>query len=121
MHHYNNLTIEVFDDPTYKFSSADNNFNYAKHYFGSGAREYPTSKHGIKIYQDEEEVSSCIIIGSGGATNILEQSSIIKNDNIIICCCDTVFSFTLPDLELKWQVQADEATCLGFTNYRMTL
>ncbi|GGK76334.1 hypothetical protein ACD591_06040 [Rufibacter glacialis] len=112
-HPHNDLTIEVFDDPIYKLDSADNNSNYAKHYLGSGAREFPTSKHGIRIYKEEEEISSCIIIGSGGATGIQEQSSIIENDNILICCCDTVFCLALPDLELKWKTQADQATCFG--------
>lgn len=110
-HQYKDLTIEVLDEPTYKFGSADNNFNYSKHYFGDGATEYPTSKHGIKIYQDDQIIDSCIIIGSGGATGIHKNSSILDNDQLILCCCDTIFCLTLPDLELKWKTQSDQATC----------
>jgi hypothetical protein len=69
-HQYKDLTIEVFDDPTYKFGSADNNFNYSKHFFGDNAQDYPTSKHGIKMLRDDQLINSCIIIGSGGATGI---------------------------------------------------
>ena len=108
---YKNLTIEVLDEPTYKFGSADNNFNYSKHYFGDGAKEYPTSKHGIKIYQDNQIIDSCIIIGSGGATGIYQNSSLFDNNQLLICCCDTIFCLPLPDLELKWKTQADQATC----------
>lgn len=108
---YKDLTIEVLDEQTYKYDSADNNFNYLKHYFGDGAKEYPTSKHGIKIYRNDQFIDSCIIIGSGGATGVNQNSSLIDNDRLLICCCDTVFSLTLPDVELKWKTQADQATC----------
>ena len=108
---YKYLTIEVLDEPTYKFGSADNNFNYSKHYFGDGAKEYPTSKHGIKIYQDYQIIDSCIIIGSGGATGVHQNSSLLDKDQLIICCCETIFCLTLPELELKWKTQADQATC----------
>lgn len=110
-HQYKDLAIEVLDEPTYKFGSADNNFNYSKHYFGDGATEYPTSKHGIKIYQDDQIIDTCAIIGSGGATSIHQSSSLLDKDQLIICCCDTVFCLTLPNLELKWKTQADQATC----------
>ena len=108
---YKYLTIEVLDEPTYKFGSADNNFNYSKHYFGDGAKDYPTSKHGIKIYQDYQIIDSCIIIGSGGATGVHQNSSLLDKDQLIICCCETIFCLTLPELELKWKTQADQATC----------
>lgn len=110
-HQYKDVIIEVLDEPTYKFGSADNNFNYSETYFGENSEQYPTSKHGIKIYRDDQIVDSCIIIGSGGATGVHQNSSLVDNDQLVICCCDTVFSLTLPDLELKWQTQADQATC----------
>lgn len=110
-HQYKDLTIEVLDEPTYKFGSADNNFNYSTTYFGDNAEQYPTSKHGIKIYRDDQIIDSCIIIGSGGATGVHQNSNLVDNDQLLICCCDTVFSLTLPELKLKWQTQADQATC----------
>ena len=105
------MTIEVFDDPTYKFGSADNNFNYSKYCFGDGATEYPTSKHGIKIYQDDQIIDSCIVIGSGGATGIHQNSSLLDNNQLLLCCCNTIFCLILPDLDLKWKTQSDQATC----------
>jgi hypothetical protein len=110
-HQYNDLTIVVLDEPTFKLGSADNNFSYSKQYFGENATEYPTSKHGIKIYQDDRIVDSCIIIGSGGATGIHKNSSLLDKDQLLVCCCDTVFCLTLPAFELKWKTQADLATC----------
>lgn len=105
------MIIDVLDEQAYRFGSADNNFNYSKHHFGDGAKEYPTSKHGVKIYRDDQIIDSCIIIGSGGATGVYQNSSLVDNDRLVMCCCDTVFSLTLPDLELKWKTQADQATC----------
>lgn len=108
---YKDLTIEVLNEPTYKAGTSDNNFSYSKHYFGDGATEYPTSMHGIKIYQDGQIIDSCIVIGSGGATGVHQNSSLIDIDQLLLCCCNTIFCLTLPDLNLKWKTQADQATC----------
>jgi hypothetical protein len=108
---YKGLTVEVIDEPTYKFGSTDNNFNYSKHHFGNGGTEYPTSKHGIKLYQDNQIIDSCIVIGSGGVTGVHQNSSLLDNDQILLCCCDIIFCLELPDLAVKWKTQADQATC----------
>lgn len=108
---YEDLTIEVHDEPTYNFGSADNNFNYSKHYFSEGATEFQTSKYGIRIYREEQIIDDCMIIGSGWATDIHQNSSILDKDQLLICCCRSVFCLTLPILELKWSTQADQATC----------
>ena len=108
---YRDLTIELIDEPTYTFNSTDNKFIYSKHYFGDGAKEYPTSKHGIKIYQNDQIIDSCILIGSGGATGIHKSSSLLDNEQLLLCCCDTIFCLTLPYLDLKWKTKSDQATC----------
>ncbi|MGN6195819.1 MAG: hypothetical protein ACTHOB_12835 [Ginsengibacter sp.] len=61
--------------------------------------------------QDDQVINNCIIIASGGATGVLQNSSLLDNERLLICCCDTVFCLTLPDLDLKWKTQADQATC----------
>jgi hypothetical protein len=110
IHHYKELRIEVLDEPTFKVGSADNTFNYSKSYFGNGATEYPTSNHGIKIFQDDVQINNCILIASGGATGIHQNSSLVNNDDLLICCCDTIFCLTLPSLKLRWKTQCDPAT-----------
>ncbi|MEZ4800290.1 MAG: hypothetical protein R2809_11055 [Flavobacteriales bacterium] len=94
-HQYKDLTIEVLNEPTYKYGSADNNFNYANIYFGEDGDKYPTSKHGIKLYRDDQVIDSCIVISSGGATGIHQNSFLVDNDRLVICCCGTVFSLSL--------------------------
>ena len=115
---YKHLTVEVIDEPAYKFGSSDNTFSYTKHYFGDSATEFPTSKHGVKIAQDNKIINSCIVIGSGGATGVHQNSSLIDNDKLLLCCCDTIFCLTLPDLHLKWKTKADTATCFQIFQLR---
>ena len=110
---HNELRIEVSDDPTYGVDSEDNNFKYSKHYFGDGAKDYPTSKHSIKIFKHDELINDCIIIGSGGATGIGTNSSIFSGEEILVCCCDTIFCISVGDLQLKWLTRADQVTCFG--------
>jgi len=110
---YENLIIEVSDEPSFTYGSADNNYKFSKHYFGDGGYKHPTSKHGIKIFSKDQLINDCIIIGSGGATCISLNSSVINNEELIICCCDTVFCLTIEGLKLKWQTRADQATCFG--------
>ncbi len=107
-----NSYIALIDEPAYRFDSTDNNFIYSKHYFGGGATKYPASKHGIRVYKDDQVADSCIVTGSGGATGVHKTSFLLDKDQLLICCCDTVFCLMLPNLELKWKTQADQATCL---------
>ena len=115
---FKKLTIEVLDEPSYKYDSTDNIFNYSKNHIGAGAQAYPTSKHGVKIYRDDQIINSCIIIGSGGATGVHQNSSLVDNDQFLICCCDTIFCLSLSDLELKWKTQADQATCFEIFKFQ---
>lgn len=103
--------IEILNEPTYKYNSSDNNFNYTNIYLGEDANNYPTSNHGIKIYQNDSLISNCIILGFGGATTIHDNSFVIDGDNLIICCSNAVFSIQLVDLKLNWFNTFDIATC----------
>jgi hypothetical protein len=115
---YNDLIIEVFDDSSYKVGSVDNTIKYNKHFFGEGGQEYPVSKHGIRLFKNENEINNCIVIGSGGATGVYENSSLIDDSQLLICCCDTVFCLLLPDLELNWSLQADQTICFQIFKFQ---
>jgi hypothetical protein len=110
-HKYKNLIIDVFDEPTYEFGPAYNNFNYSKHHSGEGGPERPSANHGVRIFSGEKEIRNCIINGYGGATIVHENSSLVDKDQLLICCCNTVFCLTIPDLEIKWNTRADRITC----------
>ncbi|SMC60634.1 hypothetical protein [Pedobacter nyackensis] len=110
-HFYKNLVIQIFNDPTYEYGSSDNKSNYSKIYSNCEEHYQPSSKHGVKIYCNEEEINDCIILGTGGGTGISSNSSLIDSDQLLICCADTVFCLKLPSLDLIWSIQADQATC----------
>lgn len=107
---FKNLAIEVFNDLTYSSQGADNKFAYPKQYFSDSGQEFPTSRHGIKI-ADDQEATSCIIIGAGGATGVSKNSALVDDDKLLICCGDTLFCLSLPTLDLLWKTKADTVTC----------
>lgn len=111
IYQFKGLTIEVFNDNASELNTADNGSDYLKCYFGSNGEQYPVSKHGARVYKEDQVIASCILIASGGATGIHSTSSLLSNDQLLVCCCDTVFCLRLPDLELNWQVKIDPATC----------
>lgn len=109
---YKNFIVEVLNEPTYELGSTNKDFNYEKIFFNDDGQEYyPTSKHGIKIYRDNQVITGSLLIGSGGATGVYQNSSLIDDNELLICCCDTVFCIALPTLDLKWKTKADWATC----------
>jgi len=117
---YKDYSIDIIDDETYTLNSVDNLMTYQLEYFegeGYEDRFYPTSKHGIRVNQNDKEIRSAIICEIGGATKIHENSFVIKNDSIFICCCDKVYSLGLPDLDLKWIKRFDPATCFGIYEF----
>ncbi len=108
---YRNFTIEVLDEADRNVDLTNNNLIYSKQFLGNGAEFLPSSKHGIRIYEDNQVVDSCLLYGFGGATSIHLNSSLLDNDQLLVICSDTVFCLTLPILTLKWKIQADPFTC----------
>lgn len=56
-YNYHGITIRIIDEPIYKVGSADNQHLYFKRFLSKGVKEYPTSKHGVRIYRDGVEIS----------------------------------------------------------------
>jgi len=110
---FQDYELEITNEPTHKVGSADNTFIYDFVYLDEDAIDYQSSKHAIKIFQEEKLIKSAIICAVGGSTTIHENSAVVIDDNLYIACADKVFSLTLPDLQLRWKLQADQATCFG--------
>ena len=113
---YKDYTIDIIDDVNYTLNSVDNVVSYDVEYFDgmlNSDRVYPTSKHGIRVIKDGEELASAIICEIGGTTTIHNNSVIVSNDSILICCSDKVYSLSIPNLELNWKKRFDLATCFG--------
>lgn len=106
--------IEITDDKTYRVGSADNDFTYDSVHLSEETRDYQTSNHAIKIFQDEKLIKSAIVCAAGGGgTFVHENSTAVKDDSLYIACSNKVFALSLPDLTLQWMTQVDIATCFG--------
>jgi len=110
---FQDYEIEITNDTTFKIGSADNTFTYDFVYQDEEVNEYQSSKHAIKVFQDGQLIKSAIVCAVGGGTTIHDNSAVVKDDSLYIACADKVFSLTLPDLQLRWTMQADQATCFG--------
>lgn len=102
--------IEIQVDELYTDNSSDNLNQYQKVYFTESEYNLPT-KIGIKVFENDELIKSAIIGSIGGGTGIHKSSQIIEDDRILVCCSDSIFCISIPDLDLKWKTQADQATC----------
>ncbi len=85
-------------------------FEDAKQYLDK-LNPYVPLKIGIRAYSDGILVQSAIIGSMGGGRGIHSHSQVIETDRLVVCCADSVFCLSIPDLDLIWQTQADEATC----------
>ena len=118
---YKDYTIDIVDDSSYTLNSTDNIVSYDKEYFDGMTntdRVYPTSKHGIRINHNGEELASAIVCEIGGATTIHDKSAAVMNDSLLICCCDKVYSLSIPRLEIKWKKRLDPATCFAIYPFK---
>ncbi len=113
---FDEYKIELSDDPDFSSDSTDNSFSFEKVFIDEDSDIYHSTKHGIKVYKDEKLLSSALICAVGGATGIHENSAVIIENDILICCSDKIFSLCLPDLNLNWMKQVDDATCFRIFN-----
>ena len=103
-------TIELIRVENYSENSTDNLTSYEIIHFMESDYVFPT-KIGLKTYENEKVISSAIIGSIGGGTGIHKNSQIIEKDRILVCCSDSVFCLSIPNLDLIWKTQADQASC----------
>ena len=109
--------IDIYYEDSFKKGSADNVNKYDFEYFDESEYMYPTM-FGIKVFKDEYLFKSAIIGSIGGGTTNHVKSTIFENERFLICCSDTVFCLSIPDLNLLWRTQADQASCFEIFKYK---
>ncbi|MBL8821748.1 MAG: hypothetical protein JNJ77_04100 [Planctomycetia bacterium] len=113
---YGDVSLTLFDDPTYTQGSADNVHQYEHEY--CFVTEYqPTSKHGLICKHVTGSTHSCILLAGSGATGVHKHSAVIVNGSCFIGVGDMLCSLSLPDLQLKWATKVDTVTCFGVYYY----
>lgn len=116
--HHNELTIRVFDDSAFT-ASVDSPTFYQKVIQLEQEKKYRSNTHhAIKVYKDDHIMSSAIILGTYGATCVQEDTALIDEGNLIICCNNQLYSLSLPELNINWMVEPDQATCFEVHKYR---
>ncbi|MHC6201995.1 hypothetical protein ACYULU_02225 [Breznakiellaceae bacterium SP9] len=108
--YFEDKIIEIIDDTTYT-----NNYDFE--YFLDIPTPHGISKHGIIIKQNDKIINSAIVFGNGSSTTVHKHSYYINDTVIIVCCGNSLFSLTLPELQLNWKIEIDEATAFGI--YKM--
>lgn len=106
---YKHLIIKIVNESNDNLDFIEK--NYSKQYFSNESEKFQGLKYGIRIFQNEKEINNSIIFALGGLTKIHQNSFIVDEDKLVICCSNTIFCLTIPELNLKWQTQADSATC----------
>jgi hypothetical protein len=108
--------LTFFADP-YKIEVADMTANYSDFINQFDAvyianDEYiPSSVVSIKIFQDDNLIKSALLGASGGHTGVHETSAVLDGNKLAGCCANTVYSVSIPELDLLWRTEADLATC----------
>jgi hypothetical protein len=109
--------VELVDETSHTSNSTDNLFQYKNEYATQDGYK-PANQIGIKIYEGESVISNAIIKSSGGASGIHQTSQILTNERLTICCSESVFSLSIPKLNLEWITKADDATCFQIFKYK---
>lgn len=116
--------IRLEDAADYSLNSADNTTTYDVEYFKcyfNDDRQYPTSKHGVRVFWDDQEIKSAIVCEVGVGTSVHEHAALIAGDDLFICCADYVYCLSIPELELRWRKRMDPACCFGVYHFKESL
>jgi hypothetical protein len=84
---FQDYEIEITNDTTFKVGSADNTFTYDFVYQDEEAKEYESSKHASKVFQDGQLIKSAIVCAVGGSTTIHDKSAVVKEFSSLNCLC----------------------------------
>lgn len=87
--------------------------------YSSGNEYVHNSKLGIQVIFPKANHKNYLTVleSAGGGTGVHLNCSTRINDLIIACCGDHIFAIELDSGKLKWQAQADTATCFGIFTF----
>lgn len=105
--------VEIRNEPTYSFASADKQRSYQHEYGLTGGGYQFTSRHGVRCWKDGEVVGSAVLGASGGATGVHDSSAVIARSQCFVAVGPCVAALALPTLALVWSTEVDAATCFG--------
>jgi len=108
--------IRLTDYSNNDIKSADNIERLdAVYFFDTQYR--PSSMIIIEVSEGDTLLKKVLIGATGGGTRVSETSFVYETEKLVICCCDAIFCLSIPELTLKWNTQADMATCFQIFKY----
>lgn len=105
--------LEVLDEPSYTFRSADNVRRYQREELLGDGQYRPSSCHGVTCTADSRVLASVIFGAAGGASGVHERSLARLRDLAFLAVGQFIVCLQLPDLSLRWAREVDQATCFG--------
>ncbi|MBY0238142.1 MAG: hypothetical protein K2X55_02400 [Burkholderiaceae bacterium] len=100
--------IEIVNEPTYTFGSADNTRRYDIELDLSGKYRH-SSVHGVII----DDIPTVIVGASGGVTGIHARSMLEVEDRAYLAVGPYVVCFSPSPFQYHWVLEVDPATCFG--------
>jgi hypothetical protein len=100
--------IELVNEPTYSFGSADNVRTYPRErHLAPGCAI--SSIHGVLL----DGVPIAVFANGGGASSVHDHSAIVVNGLLYFALGDRVVCMSVSPIDVRWSLQVDPATCFG--------
>jgi hypothetical protein len=103
-----NHSITINQEEYHSSGSNDHLKHYSKQYH-LAPKYQPSAVYGLVV----DDQFKCLILAAGGGTNVSEQSVVFQPASLYVGLGDQLVCLSLPDLQLLWHKQVDEATCFG--------
>lgn len=99
--------IEIVNEPTYTFGSADNNRRYPNEVaLGEDFRPYAT--HGVLLNGEP-----LAVFGDFRCTGVHLHSALVIDDRVLLAVGGQVVCFTPKPFQVRWYLEVDDAACFG--------
>lgn len=107
------LTLEVINEPAYKFGSQDNRTRYQRELILGEPQFELTSRHAVISTLDGQTLASVIFGATGGASGVHQHSLATLDDRGFLAVGPFIVCVDLPTLTTRWVQEVDDATCFG--------
>lgn len=107
------VEVQVSNVSSHTIGSSDNRVAYNLEHVLTGDGSRPTSAHSIVVSRDGGPIKSAIVLAAGGSTGVHAHTVVQRSNSLFVAVGDQLCSLKLPELQLDWNVQVDQATCFG--------
>ena len=74
---------------------------------------HPSSRHAVQVIEPTGSSRMCLLTAGGGASGIHEHSALVHDQRLVVAVGQRLCALRLPNLDLEWNVEVDDATCFG--------